>query len=188
MPLPKPFSILPAPVEDLARRRLNRGPSPVLAQGLPWVSIMLASMIPFSPIIASAPVLPPLGYMMLLAWRLLRPSLLPVWAGLPLGAFDDLYSGQPFGTGIVLWSLTMLVMDVVDEKFLWRGFAQDWLAAAALLSGYVVLTAALAGLATGYPLPFTVGPQVLLTVLLHPVVTRIVALIDRVRLLPLKRL
>jgi rod shape-determining protein MreD len=107
------------------------------------------------------------------------PELLPVWAGLPLGAFDDLYSGQPFGSGIVLWSLTMLAMDVIDEKFLWRGFAQDWLTAAALLAGYVVLTAALAGLATGYPLPVTVGPQVLLTVLLHPVVTRIVALIDR---------
>jgi rod shape-determining protein MreD len=51
-----------------------------------------------------------------------------------------------------------------------------------------VLTAALAGLGTGYPLPVTVGPQVLLTVLLHPVVTRVVALLDRIRLLPLKRL
>jgi rod shape-determining protein MreD len=116
------------------------------------------------------------------------PTLLPVWAGLPLGLFDDLYSGQPFGSGIVLWSLTMLAMDVIDEKFLWRGFIQDWLTAAALLAAYVVLTAALAGLAAGYPLPVTVGPQVLLTVLLHPVVTRVVALLDRIRLLPLKRL
>jgi hypothetical protein len=81
------------------------------------------------------------------------PTLLPVWAGLPLGLFDDLYSGQPFGSGIVLWSLTMLAMDVIDEKFLWRGFIQDWLTAAALLAAYVVLTAALAGLAAGYPCP-----------------------------------
>ncbi|MFC3671714.1 rod shape-determining protein MreD [Novosphingobium pokkalii] len=184
MPLP----LLGARPEDLVRRRLNRGPSPVLAQGLPWISTMLASMVTFSPIVASAPVLPPLGFMTLLAWRLLRPTLLPVWAGLPLGLFDDLYSGQPFGSGIVLWSLTMLAMDVIDEKFLWRGFIQDWLTAAALLAAYVVLTAALAGLAAGYPLPVTVGPQVLLTVLLHPVVTRVVALLDRIRLLPLKRL
>jgi rod shape-determining protein MreD len=184
--MPLPF--LPAHPEDLVRRRLNRGPSPVLANGLPWLSTMLASMVTFSPIVASAPVLPPLGFMTLLAWRLLRPTLLPVWAGLPLGLFDDLYSGQPFGSGMVLWSLTMLAMDVIDEKFLWRGFVQDWLTAAALLAAYVVLTATLAGLVTGYPLPVTVGPQVLLTVLLHPVVTRVVALLDRVRLLPLKRL
>ncbi|NKJ41530.1 rod shape-determining protein MreD [Novosphingobium sp. SG720] len=184
--MPLPF--LPAHPEDLVRRRLNRGPSPVVAQGLPWLSIMLASMVTFSPVVASAPVLPPLGFMTLLAWRLLRPTLLPVWAGLPLGLFDDLYSGQPFGSGIVLWSLTMLAMDVIDEKFLWRGFIQDWLTAATLLAAYVVLTACLAGLATGYPLPVTVGPQVLLAVLLHPVVTRIVALLDRIRLLPLKRL
>lgn len=184
--MPLPF--LPAHPEDLVRRRLNRGPSPVLANGLPWLSTMLASMVTFSPIVASAPVLPPLGFMTLLAWRLLRPTLLPIWAGLPLGLFDDLYSGQPFGSGMVLWSLTMLAMDVIDEKFLWRGFVQDWLTAAALLGAYVVLTASLAGLVTGYPLPVTVGPQVLLTVLLHPVVTRVVALLDRVRLLPLKRL
>jgi rod shape-determining protein MreD len=129
----------------------------VLAQGLPWISTMLASMVTFSPIVASAPVLPPLGFMTLLAWRLLRPTLLPVWAGLPLGLFDDLYSGQPFGSGIVLWSLTMLAMDVIDEKFLWRGFIQDWLTAAALLAAYVVLTAALAGLAAGYPCPSRSG-------------------------------
>ncbi|KPF55321.1 rod shape-determining protein MreD [Novosphingobium capsulatum] len=184
--MPLPF--LPARPEDLVRRRLNRGPLPFLAKGLPWLSIMLASMVTFSPVVASAPVLPPLGFMTLLGWRLLRPTLLPIWAGLPLGLFDDLYSGQPFGSGIVLWSLTMLAMDVIDEKFLWRGFIQDWLTAATLLSAYVVLTAAFAGLVTSYPLPVTVGPQVLLTVLLHPVVTRIVALLDRIRLLPLKRL
>lgn len=184
--MPLPF--LPARPEDLVRRRLNRGPSQIVSKGLPWLSIMGASMVTFSPIVASAPVLPPLGFMMLLGWRLLRPTLLPVWAGLPLGAFDDLFSGQPFGSGIVLWSVTMLAMDVIDERFLWRGFVQDWLAAAALLAGYVVLTATLAGLVTGYPLPVTVGPQVLLTVLLHPVITRAVALLDRIRLLPLKRL
>lgn len=181
----RPF--LPARPEDLLRRRLNRGPSRILSIGLPWLTIMAASMVTFSPIVASAPVLPPLGLMMLLGWRLLRPSLLPIWAGLPLGLFDDLYSGQPLGSGIVLWSAAMLAMDVIDERFLWRGFVQDWLAAAALLAAYVTLTAALAGLSVGYPMPLTVGPQILLTVLMHPVITRIVALFDRIRLLPLRK-
>jgi rod shape-determining protein MreC len=83
MPLPKPF------LARAARRpraaRLNRGPSPVLAQGLPWISIMLASMVTFSPIVASAPVLPPLGYHDPAGLAPAAPTLLPVWAGLPLG-------------------------------------------------------------------------------------------------------
>ncbi|MCH7630259.1 MAG: hypothetical protein IH997_16385, partial [Proteobacteria bacterium] len=37
-----------------ARAPINRAPSPLLAIGLPWASIMLASMVTFSPIIASA--------------------------------------------------------------------------------------------------------------------------------------
>jgi len=36
-------------------------------------------------------------------------------------------------------------------------------------------------------MPLTVGPQILLTVLMHPVITRVVALFDRIRLLPLRK-
>lgn len=178
----------PARAEDIVRNRINRAPSPVLALGIPWASIILASMATFSPVIASAPLLPPFSYMMLLAWRMLRPGMLPVWVGLPLGAIDDLFSGQPFGSAITLWSLTMLAMEVIDERFLWRGFLQDWLAGSALLAGYLFLAASFAGFAAGYPLPLSIGPQLLLSVFLFPVVTRFVALLDRVRLLPLRRI
>ena len=47
---------------------------------------------------------------------------------------------------------------------------------------------AIAGLAAGYPLPLTVGPQWLMAVVLFPVVNSLVAFIDKVRLLPLMRL
>ncbi len=146
------------------------------------------SLLTFSPVIASAPVMPPLAFMLLLAWRMLRPNFFPVWVGLPLGAWDDLYSGQPFGSGIVLWSAAMLAMDVIDERFLWRGFRQDWLAAAGLLSAYLVLASTFAGLAARYPLPLTIGPQWLMTLVLFPVINHCVAMLDRVRLLPLRRL
>jgi len=174
--------------DEVVRKRINRAPHPVVATGLPWATIMLASMASFSPIIASAPVLPPIAYVMLLAWRMLRPGMLPVWVGLPLGFFDDLYSGQPFGSGILLWSLTMLVMEVIDERFRWRGFFEDWAVAATLIVGYLLICATLAGIATGYPLPVVILPQVLVSVMLYPVMTGVVALLDRVRLLPLKRL
>jgi rod shape-determining protein MreD len=62
-------------------RPLNRVPSPVLALSTPWLSILLASLLPLMPVIASAPTLPPSGLLMLLAWRQVRPGVLPIWAG-----------------------------------------------------------------------------------------------------------
>lgn len=169
-------------------RPINRAPLPWLAAGMPWASIMLMALVNVSPVIASAPVIPPLSYMTLLAWRMLRPSLLPVWAGLPLGAWDDLFSGQPFGSGIVLWSATMLAMDVVDERYLWRGFLQDWLVAGVMLAIYLVAAAGIAGLAAHAMLPLVIGPQVVTALVLYPVITRVVALLDRLRRLPLRRI
>ena len=90
---------------------------------------MLASLTPLLPIIAPAPIVPPLAFMLLLAWRLMRPGLLPLWAGLPLGAFDDLFSGQPFGSGILLFSLTLIGLELLDARFPWRSFWQDWIIA-----------------------------------------------------------
>lgn len=189
MPLPR----IPVRPEDLVPRRINRAPSPLVAGGLPWLAVMLASMATFSPVVASAPVVPPLAFMVFLAWRMLRPSLLPIWAGLPLGAFDDLFSGQPFGSGIVLWSAAMLAMDAIDNRFLWRSFPHDWAAACLLLTAYLAFGAVFAAIAasaanmlvTG---PLVIGPQLLATVLVYPLVTQIVALLDRIRLLPLRKI
>lgn len=188
MPFPRlpDLPSLPMRPEDIVPQRINRAPSALLASGLPWVSVMLASLAAFSPVIASAPVVPPLAFMVFLVWRMLRPNLLPLWAGLPLGAFDDLFSGQPFGSGIVLWSAAMLVMDTVDNRLLWRSFVQDWAVASLLVTAYLVLSSGIAGLAAAYPLPLVIGPQLLVTIPLYPLMTRLVALLDRIRLLPLR--
>ena len=168
-----------------AARRINRAPSPLLAVTLPWLSVMLASMTPALPVIASAPIMPPLGFMILLGWRQIRPGLLPVWAGLPLGMWDDLYSGQPFGSAILLWSLAMLGLDALESRFPWRTFAHEWLAAAAVLLGYVLGALAFANAGGGSAGALLVLPQYAISVLLFPLAARLVSALDHVRLMPL---
>lgn len=170
------------------RKRINRAPSPILMRGIPWASVMLLSLMPFAPVIASAPIVPPFAYMALLAWRMLRPGMLPVWAGAPLGAFDDLFSGQPFGSAVLLWSLAMLVMDLVDARLRWRGFLQDWALASAMIAAYCVLALIAANFAGGASALPVILPQIAFSLILHPLLTRLVAALDRVRLLPVRRI
>lgn len=172
-------------VEDYLNRRINRAPSRILAMIVPWASIMLASLLPTWPIIASAPLAPPLGYLLYLAWRHVRPGLHPVWAGLPLGLFDDIFSGQPFGSGMLLWSLTAMAVDAIDHRMPFRSFAMDWLLSGLALGLYLCGALAIANLAGGSsPLPVVI-PQLMIGILLYPLCCRFVALCDRFRLLPI---
>lgn len=66
-------------------------------------SILAGSLVTLLPVVATVPFLPPFGLLMFLGWRLLRPGALPVWAAAPLGLFDDLVSGQPLGSAVLLW-------------------------------------------------------------------------------------
>ena len=167
-----------------ARQRINRGPSALLAQSVPWVTILLASVLPGWLLIASAPVLPPLGFLVFLGWRQLRPGLLPIWSGLPLGLFDDLFSGQPFGSAVLLWSLAAIVLDVVESRLPWRNFLTEWLVAIGLIVGYVVFCVALTNLTGAHAPMRIVVPQIVISVLAYPLVGRFVAMADRFRLTP----
>ncbi len=182
-------SPLIAPITDVLRDfgkpRLNRAPSPVLAVCLPWVLVMLGSLSPSWPIIASAPLVPPFGFLMLIAWQQLRPGLFPVWAGLPLGLFDDLYSGQPFGSAVLLWSLAMLALDFLEVRFPWRGVVLNWLSASGIISAYLVLALMIANAGGGSASPMILIPQILFSILAYPLVARLVGAVDRFRLIPI---
>lgn len=173
---------------DAFGSKINRAHSPILAYAVPLLTILLGSLAPFLPIIPPAPILPPFGFMFMLAWRLMRPGLLPLWAGFPLGLFDDLFSGQPFGSGILLFSLALIAIDLLELRFPWRGFWQDWLTAIVLLAIYLALATLVSG-AEPSLLQFQVlTPQLLLSILLFPIIGRMVALLDRLRLTRLRRL
>lgn len=168
--------------------KINRTQLPLLAYGLPWLTILLGSLTPWLPVISPAPVLPPLGFMMLLAWRLLRPGLLPLWAGLPLGLFDDLYSGQPVGSGVLLFSLTLITIELIEIRFPWRNFWLDWLTASAILVIYLAAAAVLSGAGLTFMQLGVILPQLVLSIVLFPVIARLVAHLDRLRLKRVKRL
>ena len=162
--------------------KINRTHAPVLAYAVSWASVMLGSLIPQLPIASPVPLAPPLGYLMLLSWRLVRPGLLPVWAGFPLGAFDDLFSGQPFGCAILLWSATMIGIEIVETRFPWRGFSQDWIVGSVIVTWYLVLAALFSGGQVGAAMLLVLGPQLVLSIALIPLISRFVASLDRFRL------
>jgi rod shape-determining protein MreD len=185
----KPFARLTRPLANRFRSRpLNHAPSPVLALAIPWLSILLASLVPLMPVIASAPVLPPFGLMLMLAWRQVRPGVLPIWAGLPLGAFDDLFSGQPFGSAILLWSLAMIGLDAIEARFPWRSYWLDWLVSAGLICACQILGLAFANAAGGSAAMTVLFPQLATATLLFPLSGRLVSALDRLRLLPIVEL
>lgn len=168
------------------RKKINRAPSPVIAIVVPWFAVMLGSLSPTWPVIASAPLLPPLGFLILLAWRQLRPGLLPVWAGLPLGLFDDLFSGQPLGSAVLLWSIALIALEVIELRFPWRNFFLDWLVAAGLITLYLPSAMGLA--LGGTPSFIALAPQLMISIFAYPLVGRLVALFDRLRLMNFRAL
>lgn len=149
---------------------------------VPVLATMLASLATLLPIVATAPLMPPAGFVMLLAWRMLRPELWPVWIGIPLGLFDDLFSGQPLGTAMSLWTITLLIFDLIDSYVIWRDYWIDWLLAAISIVLYVLAGYWFSGL-RGSPMTIAVlAPQILLSLLVFPLFVRICVRLDRWRL------
>ena len=171
---------------DPFRKRINRAPSPIIARSVPWLTVCLGSIAPTLPTISSAPLLPPLGFLILLAWRQTRPGLLPVWAGAILGLVDDLFSGQPLGSAVLTWSLAMFAIEVIEARIPWRNFALNWLEAAGIITAYILLSLAFSNAAGGMTSVGVVVPQLFMSILLYPLAGRLVWLFDRARLLPFK--
>ena len=157
-------------------------PSAPLVQRLsvPIGSVLLGSLVTIVPVIAHYPVLPPFGLLVLLGWRLLRPELFPIWAAALFGLFDDLVSGQPLGSAILLWTISFFAVELFDQRLVWRDFWQDWLIAAAA----IVLCLA-GGRLVATPLTAHVDGvlviQIVVSILVFPLAARIVAWIDRKR-------
>lgn len=151
---------------------------------VPVASVMIASALPLMlPLIANSPVLPPLGLIFFLCWQLLRTEMWPVWVGLPLGLWDDLFSGAPIGTAVGLWTLASIAIHYSSQRIYWRGFLHDWAIAAALIAAVQALAALIAHptAAPGHVLALVI-PQIVIAALLVPLVMRMTGMFDNFRL------
>ncbi len=164
--------------------KLGRHPSRFRLVGTPVITVMLGSMLTALPLIAQSPILPPFGLLLLLSWRLLRPDMWRVWIGVPLGLFDDLSSGQPIGSAMFLWTVTLIAIDAVEYRLVWRSYRQDWLIAALAIIFCIAGGVFFARITGGGDVKLLlVAPQTLWTILLFPFVVRQCARIDRWRVM-----
>lgn len=167
---------------------INRVQSPWRANSVHYITILLGSLLPVFLLADVMPLVPPVGYLVFLSWRLMRPGLMPLWVGVPLGAFDDLFSGQPFGSAILLWSLTMIALEVLESRIPWRGFWQDWFTAGLAIVLYIGVAMLVSGARLNPHLIIAIMPQLFLSVLLYPLFSRLIAWLDRFRLSRARRI
>lgn len=138
---------------------------------------MAGSLVTLVPVVAVVPWLPPFGLLMLIGWRLLRPDVLRIWAAAPLGLFDDLMSGQPIGSGMLLWGVSFIALDMLDMRLVWRDFWQDWLLASATIA-FCLIGGRLVATPLGAHVDTALALQILLSAALYPVIARTCAALD----------
>jgi len=163
--------------------RIGRPRTLLHIRGVPIASVMAGSMITaLAPVIAQHPLLPPFGLMILIAWRVLRPDIWPLWISLPLGFFDDLMGGQPLGSAVLLWTVILLALDFEGQRQLWRDYWHGWLLAAVAIA-FALAGGWLAVHLSGYGGEIIqILPQFLYSVGLFPLIVRICAILDKWRL------
>ncbi|OWK34076.1 rod shape-determining protein MreD [Sphingomonas dokdonensis] len=151
------------------------------ARALPWATVMAGSLVSIIPVGATLPLMPPFGLLMLLAWRLLAPLALRRWAPAVLGLFDDCLSGQPLGSATLLWTLCFFLVDLFDQRTIFRAFAQDWLIAAVAIT-FCLVAGRLLATPLGAHVETVLIAQIAVSILLFPLASRAVAWVDRRRI------
>lgn len=161
---------------EVAIRELRR-------RWVPALSTVAAILLALLPIVASAPLLPDFGFLVLITWRLLRPEIWTARTALGLGLLSDLVAGHPLGQGMLLWTSAFLMLDLIDTRLGFRDYWMDWLIAAAMLFFQIVGSWYIA-LLMGSDVRFAVMvPQIGLSILAYPVAARLVLGLDRWRLM-----
>ena len=164
-----------------AGARLNRGPRKGVTI-IPAASVVAMSSLAILPVVTRIGVWPDFGFLMLIAWRLLRADAWPAWWAAPLGFVNDLLTGMPIGLSVTVWTAVMLAMDLVDRRTQWRDYWIEWALAAVLILAAESFEWKVAGWA-GAPVPFThMLPAIVISILAFPLFAYMASRLDRWRL------
>ena len=164
-----------------SRRRIGDGPVRFAAY-LPAATVVAASLLAALPIVSTSGWYPDFGYMVLISWRLLRADAWPAWWAAPLGLINDLFTGYPVGFSVALWSATMLALDLIDRRTMWRDYWIEWILAAVFLALHGFLEWQLAAtMGADLPASSVIAPLVI-AIFVFPVTAFLVSRIDRWRL------
>jgi rod shape-determining protein MreD len=161
--------------------RFSQGPTR-FALFVPAATVIAASLLCALPIVSTGGWFPDFGYLALISWRLLRADPWPAWWAAPLGLVNDLFTGFPLGFSIALWSLTMLALDLIDRRTIWRDYWIEWMVATVLIGidGWLQWRVTRLG---GADIPLAMMlPQVLISICAFPLSAWAVSRVDRWRL------
>ncbi|HEX6785515.1 MAG TPA: rod shape-determining protein MreD [Sphingomicrobium sp.] len=162
-------------------RRIGQGPRP-LAAYVPAITVVVAILLSAMPIVSTSGWFPDFGYLVFISWRLLRADPWPAWWAAPLGFVNDLFTAYPIGFSIALWSATMLALDLIDRRTMWRDYWIEWVLATVLIAIDECLQWRVAKVLGAEP-PFArMIPALVISVCLFPVFAWLVSRIDRWRL------
>lgn len=156
---------------------------------IPIISVLLASVLPDIFFIASSPFLPSFSLMIFMGWMVLRPGIWPLWSAVTFGIWDDVFSGQPMGSAVVIWSAILLIYDQIEERMPWRSHWQDWLIAsvfliiahfiAAIFALYIPVEDSFR--ATLFFSPMILGTQLIIAICGFPLILRLIYRLDQAR-------
>jgi len=162
-------------------RRIGQGPVAGAAL-VPAASVVIASLFSSLPIVMQSGWIPDFGFLVLIAWRLLRADVWPSWWAAPLGLLNDLFAGYPLGLSVTVWTAAMLALDLVDRRTIWRDYWIEWaLAALLILFSEAAEWQVAAWMRAEVPFSAMI-PPLIISVAGFPVAAWIVSRLDRWRL------
>ena len=151
------------------------------ASFIPVATVLAGSALATLPIVSVTGWWPNAGFLMLIAWRLLRADAWPIWWAAPMGFANDLITGAPIGLSVSLWTSVMLAMELIDQRSQWRDYWIEWGIAALLITVDRWADWAIAGL-SGAPVAFVrILPGIAFGILAFPIAAMIVSRIERWR-------
>ena len=158
------------------------GQAPIAGAALvPAASVVAGSVLATLPIVVQNGWFPDFGFLVLIAWRLFRADVWPAWWAAPLGLVNDLVSGYPIGLSVTVWTVSILALDLLDRRTIWRDYWVEWGLAALLI---LFSEAAQWQVASwvGARVPFSAMiPPLVISIAAFPVAAWVVSRLDRWR-------